>query len=151
MIGRVSIGVVSRSAEFRAIADFLTKVEARPTGLLMQGDAGVGKTTLWLAALEQARARGWRVLCARAWEAESVMAYGTVADILGDVPADVLAALPDVQRVAMDRVLLRDVAGQTAYGPARGRGGRAFGRRDPGKGHPGGHRNRRPAMARSVQ
>ncbi len=78
----------------------------------MQGDAGVGKTTLWLAALEQARARGWRVLCARAWEAESVMAYGTVADILGDVPADVLAALPDVQRVAMDRVLLRDVAGR---------------------------------------
>ena len=84
----------------------------RPTGLLMQGDAGVGKTTLWLAALEQARARGWRVLSARASEAESVMAYGTVADIVGDVPAEALAALPDVQRIAMDRVLLRDVAGR---------------------------------------
>ena len=84
----------------------------RPTGLLMQGDAGVGKTTLWLAALEQARARGWRVLSARAWEAESVMAYGTVADIVGEVPAEALAALPDVQRIAMDRVLLRDVAGR---------------------------------------
>lgn len=113
-MGGVSVGVVSRSAEFRAIAEFLGSTDVRPTGLLMHGDPGIGKTTLWLVALEQARARGFRVLSARAWEAESVMAYGTVADLVRDVPADVLAGLPDVQRVALDRVLLRDVAG----GPA---------------------------------
>ena len=45
----------------------------------------MGKTTLWLAALEQARERGYRVLWARASEAESMMSYGTVADLLGDV------------------------------------------------------------------
>jgi predicted ATPase len=50
-------------------------------------------------------------LSARAWEAESVLAYGTVADLLGDVDAEVLAGLPDVQRVAVDRVLLRDISG----------------------------------------
>lgn len=29
-----------------------------------------------------------------------VLAYGTVADLLGDVDPDVLASLPEVQRVA---------------------------------------------------
>ncbi len=77
----------------------------------MEGEAGIGKTTLWLAALEQARHRGFHVLSARAWEAESVLAYGTVTDLLGDVDAEVLAGLPDVQRVAVDRVLSHDISG----------------------------------------
>jgi DNA-binding CsgD family transcriptional regulator len=111
IIDQVSTGVVGRSAEFRAIADFLASVTDQPTGLLVEGEAGIGKTTLWLAALEQARRRGFQVLSARAWEADSVLAYGTVADLLGDVDAEVLAGLPDVQRVAVDRVLLRDVSG----------------------------------------
>ena len=53
----------------------------------MEGEAGIGTTTLWLAALEQAREQGFRTLSARAWEAESVLAYGSVADLLGDVGA----------------------------------------------------------------
>ncbi|MDT5209592.1 MAG: hypothetical protein QOF67_2007 [Mycobacterium sp.] len=77
----------------------------------MEGEAGIGKTTLWLSALEQARHRGFHVLSARAWEAESVLAYGTVGDLFGDVDAEVLACLPDVQRVAVDRVLLHEVSG----------------------------------------
>jgi hypothetical protein len=104
----VSSGVVSRSTEFRAIADFLASGTERPSGLLLEGEAGIGKTTLWLAALEQAREHGFRVLSARAWEAESVLAYGTVADLLGDIDAEVMAGLPDVQRVAVDRVLLHN-------------------------------------------
>jgi predicted ATPase len=107
----VYAGVVGRSAEFRAIADFVAAANDQPAGLLVEGEAGIGKTTLWLAALEQARARGFHALSARAWEAESVLAYGTVADLLGDVDAEVLAGLPDVQRVAVDRVLLRDISG----------------------------------------
>src|SRR5262245_54344561 len=90
------------------IAGFLDAAGAQPSALLMQGDAGVGKTTLWLAALEQARERGYRVLCARASEAESVMPYGTIADLLGEVDVEVLAGLPGVQRLAADRVLLHD-------------------------------------------
>jgi DNA-binding CsgD family transcriptional regulator len=107
----VPSGVVARSAEFRAIADFLGSVNDRPKGLLVEGEAGIGKTTLWLAALEQARLRGFHVVSARAWEAESVLAYGMVTDLLRDVDAGVLAGLPDVQRVAVDRVLMGDVSG----------------------------------------
>lgn len=94
----------------RSIAQFFSAIEAQPAGLLLDGEAGIGKTTLWLAALQQARAQGFRVLSARAWEAESVLAYGTVADLLSDVDAETLNALPDVQRVALDRVLFRDAS-----------------------------------------
>ena len=36
-----------------------------------------------------------------------MLAYAAVADLLRDIDATVLAELPDVQRVAVDRVLLR--------------------------------------------
>lgn len=106
--------MVSRSAESESVAEFLSSAQRQPSGLVIEGEAGIGKTTLWLATLDQAREHGFRVLSARAWEAESVLAYGTLADLLSDVEPDELAGLADVQRVAVDRVLLRDTGG----GPA---------------------------------
>jgi ATP/maltotriose-dependent transcriptional regulator MalT len=103
----MSAGVVSRSVEFRAITDFLASARLQPTGLVIEGDAGIGKTTLWLAAVEQARAGGFRVLSARTGQAESVMAYAAVFDLFADVNDAVLARLPSLQRLAVDRVLLR--------------------------------------------
>ena len=105
--GVVSSGVISRSAEFRAVSGFLLSAELQPTGLVIEGEAGIGKTTIWLAAVARARDRGFRVFSARAGQAESVLAYAAVADLLGDVDPAVLTALPDVQRLAVDRVLLR--------------------------------------------
>ncbi len=90
--------VISRSAEIRAVSEFLLSAERQPTGLVIEGEAGIGKTTLWLAAVDQARERGFRVFSARGGQAESVLAYAAVADLLGDVDPAVLAELPDVQR-----------------------------------------------------
>ena len=78
-----------------------------PSGLLIEGEAGIGKTTLWLAGVDQARERGFRVLTARAGQAESVMAYAAVADLLSDVDSAIFDGLPELQRLAIDRVLLR--------------------------------------------
>ncbi|MDT5207670.1 MAG: hypothetical protein QOF67_85, partial [Mycobacterium sp.] len=99
--------MISRSAEYRAVADFLLSASRQPTGLVIEGEAGIGKTTLWLAAVDLARERGFRVFNARAGQAESVLAYAVVADLIGDVDPTVLADLPDMQRIAVDRVLLR--------------------------------------------
>lgn len=101
------VGVVGRTAELAAVAALYAAVDRWPAGLLLEGEAGIGKTTLWLAALQEASANGFSVLSARAWEAESILAYGAVADLLTGVDAELLATLPDVQRVAVDRVLLR--------------------------------------------
>src|ERR1700752_1819864 len=99
--------VVSRPLEFRAVTEFLRSASQQPSGLVIEGEAGIGKTTLWLSAVEQARDRGYQVFSARVGQAESVLAYATVADLLRDIDATVLAALPDIQRVAVDRVLPR--------------------------------------------
>ena len=100
-------GVVERPAESRAVSEFLLSADRQPSGLVMEGTAGIGKTTLWLAGVAEARDRGFRVLSARAGQAETVLAYAALADLLGGVESAVLAELPQVQRLAVDRVLLR--------------------------------------------
>ncbi|MBO0679138.1 AAA family ATPase [Mycolicibacterium sp. S2-37] len=102
----------STSTEESAVAAFLTETALGPTGLVIEGEAGIGKTRLWLTALDEARARGYRVLSARAGQAETSLAYAVVADLLDDVDAASTDRLPAVQRLALDRVLLRaDVDG----------------------------------------
>ena len=103
----VNPGVVNRPLELRAVAKFLQSAEEQPHGLILEGEAGIGKTTVWLAVVEQARERGFCVLTARVGQTESVLAYAALADILRNVTPDVLAALPEPQGIAVDRVLLR--------------------------------------------
>jgi DNA-binding CsgD family transcriptional regulator len=99
--------VVGRSVEFTALAEFLTVAAEQPSGLVIEGEAGIGKTTLWLAAAGLAREGGFRVLGAQAGQAESALAYAALADLIGEVDDTVLAELTEVQRFAVDRVLLR--------------------------------------------
>ena len=99
--------MLSRSVERQTIADFMAAARSAPAGLILEGEAGIGKTTLWFDALDQARELGFRVLSAQATEAETVLAYSGVADLLGDLDAEVFERLPGLQRLAVDRVLLR--------------------------------------------
>jgi ATP/maltotriose-dependent transcriptional regulator MalT len=78
-----------------------------PSGLVAGGEPGIGKTTLCLSTMEAAEQRGFIVLSARPAEAESVLAYASLADLLTGVDATVWADLPSPQRLAIDRVLLR--------------------------------------------
>ncbi|HEY6650038.1 MAG TPA: AAA family ATPase, partial [Mycobacterium sp.] len=99
--------VVNRPLEFRAVSDLLRSTTQQPSALVIEGEPGIGKTTLWLAGVEQARNDGYRVFSARVGQAESVLAYAAVADLLHDIDTTALAGLPEVQRLAVDRVLLR--------------------------------------------
>jgi len=109
----VTAGQASRPAEEQALGEFLAAATNSPSALLVDGEAGIGKTTVWLAGLKQAREHGFRVLSAHAVSAESVLAYASLADLLTDVDRDIWADLPEPQRIAVDRVLLRE---QTADG-----------------------------------
>jgi DNA-binding CsgD family transcriptional regulator len=93
--------------EWHAVDDLLSSADVQPSGLVIAGEPGIGKTTLWLAGVARARDRGFRVLSTRADEAESVLSYASVADLLEDVEPELIGALPELQRVAVDRVLLR--------------------------------------------
>ncbi|MDT5044623.1 MAG: hypothetical protein QOG75_476, partial [Mycobacterium sp.] len=67
------------------MSEFVQSAAERASAFVIEGEAGIGKTTLWLAAQDVARARGFKVLSARTGEAESVLAYASLADLLGDV------------------------------------------------------------------
>ena len=101
------VGMTSRSTEARTITTFLASASAVPSALLLEGEPGIGKTTLWLTATEQARDRGFRVLSARTAAAESVLAYTALADLFDCVNAAAWSDLPAPQRLAVDQVLLR--------------------------------------------
>ena len=67
-------GVVSRPQESRVVSDFLRSAAHQPSGLVIEGEPGIGKTTLWLSGVEEARDSGYRVFQARVGQAESVLA-----------------------------------------------------------------------------
>lgn len=103
----MATSVVSREAEARHVADFLESVPAGPAALILEGDAGIGKTTVWLAALDRAEQLGYRVLTTRAAPAESVSAFASLAALLDGVDEAGWADLAPPQRLALDHVLLR--------------------------------------------
>jgi DNA-binding CsgD family transcriptional regulator len=89
------------------VSTLLTASATRPAGLVVSGEAGIGKTTLWLSACKDAAARGFRVLSARGDPGEVRLAFAALADLLADVDQHVIDLLPPVQRGALDRILLR--------------------------------------------
>ena len=56
--------VVGREAELTVVEGLLDGVVDSPAVLVLAGEAGIGKTTLWQAGVEAARACGFTVLAA---------------------------------------------------------------------------------------
>jgi DNA-binding NarL/FixJ family response regulator len=97
--------LVGRESELGAVETFLRS--DRPCALAVIGEPGIGKTTLWQAAVEHARAQGARVLVARPTESEARLGFAGLADLLADVSEVLFAQLPEPQRVGLDAALLR--------------------------------------------
>ena len=99
--------IAGRDAELSVITRFLDSLVARSEILVLEGEPGIGKTTLWLATVEQARERGFRVLSCRPSAAEARLSYASLADVLTGACDSVVDALPGPQRRAIDFILLR--------------------------------------------
>ena len=98
--------VVGRESEFALLVGFLSKDDG-PRALLITGEAGIGKTTLWEAGIAAARERGFRVLVARPSESEVQLSFVALADLLEEVGAAALASVPPPQLRALEVALLR--------------------------------------------
>ena len=83
--------------------DLLTRARISPAGLVVEGEAGIGKTTLMFGAAAEAESRGFRVLSTQGSPAEVTFAYAAVADLLREVDSETLASLPELQRIALER------------------------------------------------
>lgn len=98
--------LVGREGELDRILAFLGRRDELPAGLVLEGQAGAGKTTLWRAGVDAAEVAGYRVLACRAAGAEVQLSYGTLTDLLEPHLADVLPGLPRPQRRALEVALL---------------------------------------------
>jgi DNA-binding CsgD family transcriptional regulator len=74
--------------------------------VVVRGEAGIGKTTLWSAALERSRERGTLTLLSRPTEAETTLAFAALGDLLDGVLEDVLHVLAPPRRHALEAALL---------------------------------------------
>ena len=78
--------LVGREQELGELARFLDAVPAGPVGLLLEGDAGIGKTTLWREAVLEALDRSYCVLSCRPVESEAQLAFTALGDLLERFP-----------------------------------------------------------------
>ena len=99
--------LVGRQWEIAGADRFLDDIAAGPAAMVLEGDAGIGKTTVWRAAVDAARRRSYRVLVCRASESESALSFLGLGDLLDGVAEAVLDALAEPQRRALEFALLR--------------------------------------------
>jgi DNA-binding CsgD family transcriptional regulator len=103
--------LVGRDEELAALRAFAGRDgDGGPAALVLEGEAGIGKSALWLEALEAAEAGGLRVLRSRPAEAEQRLAHVGLGDLLEGVLDDVAPLLSTPRRRALEIVLLRERA-----------------------------------------
>jgi DNA-binding CsgD family transcriptional regulator len=107
----VSTQLIGRREESSAVARLLDSIATGTSGLVLEGEAGIGKTRLWQHGLEAARARHYRVLSTRPGGAEAQLSFVGLSDLLANDLEVVLARLPDPQRRALEIALLLDEGG----------------------------------------
>ena len=104
--------MVGREEELEAVERFVAR-RGGPGALTIEGEPGIGKTTLWRAGLGRAQLLAMRVLEARPVQAEAELAFAGLEALLGDVIEDLLDGLPAPQRAALEVALLRTEPGDT--------------------------------------
>jgi DNA-binding CsgD family transcriptional regulator len=95
--------ILGRDAELAELERFIGSSADGPSTLILEGAAGIGKTTLWDAGVALASDAGHQVLSCRPVEAEARLSYTALGDLL-DLE---LPPLPAPQERALGAALLR--------------------------------------------
>lgn len=114
VVGRV----IGRDGELDAIGAFLASPEGRARAIVLEGQPGIGKTTLWRWGLDEAERRGYRVLACSAAISETQLSFTALRDLLERAFDEVADRLPPPQRRALEVALLRAEPEGSAQGPA---------------------------------
>jgi DNA-binding CsgD family transcriptional regulator len=100
-----------RTAELERVERFLAT--APPAVLVLEGDAGIGKTRVWEEGVHMAARAGHRVLATRASSSELQLSFVGLGDLLGEVLEECLPPLSRAQRRALEAALLLGDVGET--------------------------------------
>jgi DNA-binding CsgD family transcriptional regulator len=102
----ISGAVVGRDAELDFVEAFLDEVGGGPTGLVLSGEAGIGKTVLWRVGVEEAWGRFAHVLTCRGTEAEAAFSFAGLSELVGEVFEEAVDSLLPPRRRALEVALL---------------------------------------------
>src|SRR3954467_3102852 len=92
--------ILGRGDELRQVFAVLDDDAPGARAIVLCGEAGIGKTTLWRAGVHHAAEGGLRALVAQPAESEVGLPYAALADLLGSVSEDELELLPSRQPAA---------------------------------------------------
>jgi hypothetical protein len=109
--------MIGRTKELERARGLLLSERSEPSALLIDGEPGIGKTSLVEAAVGIAQQAGMQVWTSRPVEAEERLSYSGLTDLLAAVPSEDFDALPDPQRRALLIALRRRDPEQTAPDP----------------------------------
>jgi predicted ATPase len=109
----VQFGVIGRDAELVALERFLDRLPKAPAALVIEGEAGIGKTTLWLEGVRIAGQRGLRVLQAQPAESEARLSYAALTDLFANAFGEMRGLLPPPQESALAAAVLQAHADDT--------------------------------------
>jgi len=98
--------IIGRDAGLELVDSFLARVPGGTPVLVIEGDPGIGKTTVWLEAIRRAEAKSFRVLKAGPAESEATLPYAALGDLVGEAFAQVGSTLPGPQERALATALL---------------------------------------------
>ncbi len=104
-VARLGVGIelVGRRQEMAALGTALARAaEGRPSGVLLAGDAGVGKSRLVGETVQRAAAAGFTVLTGRCVDSAAALPYLPFTEVAGQVAAgrpEIVAAHPELRRL----------------------------------------------------
>jgi DNA-binding CsgD family transcriptional regulator len=109
--------LIGRDIETARISGFLGGIPSGPRVQLIEGEAGIGKTTLLKDGHNAALRLGFTVLSAYPVESEVPLEFAGLADLLDTVPAALVDELPVPQRQAVRQAVLRAEPAQRSADP----------------------------------
>ena len=110
IVGSVVLELVGREEELAVLHAFVRGAGGESSALVLDGEAGIGKTTLFEATLAGAREQGFAVFSCRPAGAETAFSFAALADLLKPLLPEGLERLPLPQRRALSAALLLEEA-----------------------------------------
>ena len=111
------MAVLGRGSEQAQLEHLFDRGGDGPTGLLLEGAAGIGKSTLWRDAIDDARRRGWNLIATAPGEPDRGLAFAGLGDLFDGIDDATLVELPEPQRRALSAALYLNDAGDASADP----------------------------------
>ena len=91
----MATAVFGREAELVAVDAVLASARQGLAALVLEGDPGIGKTTVWRKGIAHAAGTGYRVLSCRAAPTEARLSFTALGDLLAPIEPAAFDSLPD--------------------------------------------------------